>query len=226
MISGFEDKSDGEISIGSRAVNDLPPRESNIAMMFQNYALYPDMTVRENLGFTLQIAKRPETEITKVETEVAAILEPDELMGDKPAELSGGQRQRVANAIIYVTHDQVEEMTLADRIILKDAVTVPASTRDLVRAGHVVQYGYRADNLMQVGHAVEEKGALVDLELTVALEEPLGTETPLLADLAGVEVQAKMFNPRPVDPVETLPFHLVPDKCHVLDAATGEALRG
>lgn len=226
MITGLEDISDSEICISSRVVNDLPPRESNIAMMFQNDALYPYMTVRENLGFTLQIAKRPEAEITKVETEVAAILEPDELMGDKPAELSGGQRQRVANAIVYMTHYQVEEMTLADRIILKDALTVPASTRDLVRAGHVVQYGYRADNLMQVGHAVEEKGALVDLELTVALEEPLGTETFMFADLAGVEVQAKMFNPRQVEQGETLPFHLVLDKCHVFDAGTGEALRG
>ncbi len=226
MITGLEDISDSEICISSRVVNDLPPRESNIAMMFQNDALYPYMTVRENLGFTLQIAKRPEAEITKVVTEVAAILEPDELMGDKPAELTGGQRQRVANTIVYVTHDLVEAMTLDDHIVLKDALTVPASARDHVSAGHVVQFGCRADNLTQVGHAVEEKGALVDLELPVALEEPLGIETFMFAGLAGVEVQAKTFNPHQVEQGETLPFHLVLDKCHVCDAATGEALRG
>ncbi len=226
MITGLEDISDGEICISSRVVNDLPPRERNISMMFQKSAQYPHMTARENQGFTLQIANRPEAEVTKIVTEVAAILGPDELMNDKPAELSEGQRQRVGNTIVYVTHDQVEAMTLAGCVVLKDALAFPASTRDHVSAGHVVQFGDSADNLMQVGHAVEEKGALVDRELPVALEEPLGAGTSLFADLAGVEVQAKMFNPRQVEQGETLRFHLVLDKCHVCDAATGEALRG
>jgi multiple sugar transport system ATP-binding protein len=217
MITGLEDISDGENCISSRVVNDLTLRERNISVVFRNYALCPDMTVRENLGFTLQIANR---------LEAAAILWLAEMIDGKPAELSGGQCQRVANTIVYVTHDQVEEMTLADRIVLKDALTVPASTRDLVKAGHVVQSGYRADNLMQVDHEVEEKGALVDPELPVALEEPLGTETLLLADLAEVEVQANLFKPRPMYPGETLPFHLVLCKCHVIDAGTSEALRG
>ncbi len=226
MITGLEDISDSEICISSRVVNDLPPREPDISMMFQNYALYPHMTVRENLGFTPQISNRPEAEVTKIVTEVVAILGPDELMNDKPAELSEGRRQRVGDNIVYVTHDQVEAMTLADRIVLKDALTVPASARELVRAGHLVQSDYRADNLMQVDHAVEEKGALVDLERPVALEEPLGIETFMFAELAGVEVQAKMFNPHQVEQGETLSFHLVLDKCHICDAATGEALRG
>ena len=317
MIAGLEDISGGEVSIGSRVVNDLPPRERNISMVFQNYALYPHMTVRENLGFTLRIAKKPETEIAEAVSEAASILGLEELLERKPAELSGGQRQRVAmgraivrhpdvflfdeplsnldaklrtqmrveikklhqrvgNTIVYVTHDQVEAMTLADRIVLmrdghivqvgtplelfntpmntfaatfigsppmnlvhgvvsdagtmvlNDSVTVPVPTsaRSQVKPGQAVQFGFRADNLMPVGHAVEEKGELVDLELTVALTEPLGTETLLFADLAGVEVQAKMFNPRPVQPGETLTFHLMLDKCHVFDAASGDALRG
>jgi multiple sugar transport system ATP-binding protein len=169
MIAGLEDISGGEISIGGRVVNDLPPRERNISMVFQNYALYPHMTVRENLGFSLQIAKKEEAVIIKAVDEAAAILGLDELMDRKPAELSGGQRQRVAmgraivrhpdvflfdeplsnldaklrtqmrveikklhqkvgNTIIYVTHDQVEAMTLADRIVL-------------MRDGDIVQVG-------------------------------------------------------------------------------------
>ena len=169
MIAGLEDISGGEVTIGGRVVNDLPPRERNISMVFQNYALYPHMSVRENLGFSLHIAKRPESEITSAVNEAAAILGLEELMDRKPAALSGGQRQRVAmgraivrhpdvflfdeplsnldaklrtqmrveikklhqkvgNTIIYVTHDQVEAMTLADRIVL-------------MRDGHIVQVG-------------------------------------------------------------------------------------
>ncbi|SDX40292.1 carbohydrate ABC transporter ATP-binding protein, CUT1 family [Ruegeria halocynthiae] len=169
MIAGLEDISGGEVSIGGRVVNDLPPRERNISMVFQNYALYPHMSVRENLGFSLHIAKRPAAEIKKAVDEAAAILGLQELMDRKPAALSGGQRQRVAmgraivrhpdvflfdeplsnldaklrtqmrveikklhqkvgNTIIYVTHDQVEAMTLADRIVL-------------MRDGHIIQVG-------------------------------------------------------------------------------------
>ena len=183
--------------------------------------------------------------------------------------------QRVGNTCVYVTHDQVEAMTLADRIVLMQdghivqvgtplelfntpvntfaatfigsppmnlldgvvsdvgtivlkenlAIQVPAAARSKTKPGQSVSFGFRADNLMPVGHAVEEKGALVDLNLKVALTEPLGTETLLFADLAGVEVQAKMFNPRPVQPGERMSFHLMLDKCHVFDAASGDALR-
>ena len=159
MIAGLESVTEGDISIGGRRVNDLPPRERNISMVFQNYALYPHMTVRENLGFSLKIAKLEEQKIAEAVNHAAEILGLDELMDRRPAELSGGQRQRVAmgraivrepdvflfdeplsnldaklrtqmrveikklhqhvgNTIIYVTHDQVEAMTLADRIVL------------------------------------------------------------------------------------------------------------
>jgi multiple sugar transport system ATP-binding protein len=169
MIAGLEDISGGTVSIGDRVVNDLPPRERNISMVFQNYALYPHMTVRENLGFSLKIAKYTQADITRAADEAAAILGLGELMDRKPGELSGGQRQRVAmgraivrhpdvflfdeplsnldaklrtqmrveikklhqkvgNTIIYVTHDQVEAMTLADRIVL-------------MQDGHIVQVG-------------------------------------------------------------------------------------
>ncbi|GAB5505405.1 MAG: sn-glycerol-3-phosphate ABC transporter ATP-binding protein UgpC [Rhizobiaceae bacterium] len=159
MIAGLEEISDGEIHIGEALVNDLPPRKRNISMVFQNYALYPHMSVRENLGFGLKIAKQSEAMIEERVGEAAEILGLSELMDRTPAELSGGQRQRVAmgraivrhpeaflfdeplsnldaklrvqmrteikklhskvkTTVVYVTHDQVEAMTLADRIVV------------------------------------------------------------------------------------------------------------
>ncbi len=313
MIAGLEAISDGEVSIGGRVVNDLPPRERNISMVFQNYALYPHMTVRENLGFSLTIAKRPEDEIVRAVDEAAGILGLDELMDRKPAALSGGQRQRVAmgraivrhpdvflfdeplsnldaklrsqmrveikklhqkvdSTIIYVTHDQVEAMTLADRIVLMrdgrieqvgtplqlfeqpvnifvagfigsppmnqlagtvegDAISlgevyvpIPSSVRGQLSNGQKVIFGFRADNLTPVGHGLREKGETTQLDLRVHLTEPLGTETLLFATLAGAEIQGKMLNPRPVAPGEDLTFNLMLDRCHVFDAATGNAI--
>ena len=159
MIAGLEEITDGTISIGDRVVNALPPRDRNISMVFQSYALYPHMTVRENLGFGLSIAKVAETEIKTRVDEAAGILGLEPYMDRLPQHLSGGQRQRVAmgraivrhpdvflfdeplsnldaklrgqmrveikklhqrvkTTVIYVTHDQVEAMTLADRIVI------------------------------------------------------------------------------------------------------------
>ncbi|ASW07709.1 ABC transporter ATP-binding protein [Rhizobium sp. 11515TR] len=169
MIAGLEDVSDGTIEIGDTVVNDLPPRDRNISMVFQSYALYPHMTVRENMGFSLKIAKQPQAEIDRRVNEAAAILSLEALMDRRPAQLSGGQRQRVAmgraivrqpevflfdeplsnldaklrtqmrteikklhakvqSTVVYVTHDQVEAMTLADRIVI-------------MRDGHIEQVG-------------------------------------------------------------------------------------
>jgi multiple sugar transport system ATP-binding protein len=96
MIAGLEDITDGTISIGDRDVTDLPPPERDIAMVFQNYALYPHMNVRQNLGFGLSVRHTPKPEITKRVEEVAALLGLENLLDRKPAHLSGGQRQRVA----------------------------------------------------------------------------------------------------------------------------------
>ena len=103
------------------------------------------------------------------------------------------------------------------------AVPVPVSAQGLVSDGQKVKFGFRADNLMPLGHSVEDQGAAADLTLPVTLTEPLGTETLLFAELGGVEVQAKMFNPRPVNPGEALPFRLMLDKCHLFDARSGAA---
>jgi multiple sugar transport system ATP-binding protein len=161
-IAGLEDITSGTITIGSRVVNDLPPKDRDIAMVFQNYALYPHMTVEQNLAFGLQQRKTPKDEITRRVRDVAAMLGLEDYLKRKPAALSGGQRQRVAmgRAIVrepqaflmdeplsnldaklrvsmraslsqlhsrlgvttvYVTHDQVEAMTLGQRVcVLRD----------------------------------------------------------------------------------------------------------
>ncbi len=161
-IAGLEEISAGTIVIGDRVVNDLPPKERDIAMVFQNYALYPHMTVEQNLAFGLQLRKTPKNEIKRRVTEAARMLGLDQYLKRKPAALSGGQRQRVAmgRAIVrepqaflmdeplsnldaklrvsmraslnqlherlgvttvYVTHDQVEAMTLGHRVcVLRD----------------------------------------------------------------------------------------------------------
>ncbi len=169
MIAGLEDISGGIIEIGGKPVNDLPPRARNISMVFQSYALYPHMTVRENMGFSLKIGKVAQSEIDTRVNEAAAILDLDKYMDRRPSQLSGGQRQRVAmgraivrkpdvflfdeplsnldaklrtqvrteikrlhakvqSTMIYVTHDQVEAMTLSDRIVI-------------MRDGHIEQVG-------------------------------------------------------------------------------------
>ena len=162
MIAGLEEISDGAITIGNRVVNDLPPKDRDIAMVFQSYALYPHMTIRENLEFGLQIRKMPKTEIDKLVNEAAQMLDIFHLLDRKPKQLSGGQRQRVAvgraivrkpavflfdeplsnldaklrvqmraeisklqqrlkTTTVYVTHDQVEAMTMGNRIaVMKD----------------------------------------------------------------------------------------------------------
>jgi multiple sugar transport system ATP-binding protein len=164
MIAGLEDITRGKVFIGDNMVNDLPPRDRDVAMVFQNYALYPHMNVRENLGFALKLRKMDKSEINRRVEEAARILSIERFLDRKPKALSGGQRQRVAlgraivrepkaflmdeplsnldaklrvqmrteiaklhnrigTTTIYVTHDQTEAMTMADRIVvLKDGV--------------------------------------------------------------------------------------------------------
>src|SRR4029078_6020931 len=96
MIAGLEDLTDGEMKIGGEVVNQRAPKDRDIAMVFQNYALYPHMTVRENMGFALKLAKPPKNEIESKVNEAAKILDLEQHLDRKPANLSGGQRQRVA----------------------------------------------------------------------------------------------------------------------------------
>ncbi|MCC8396030.1 sn-glycerol-3-phosphate ABC transporter ATP-binding protein UgpC [Paraburkholderia sp. MMS20-SJTR3] len=177
MIAGLEDVSDGDLSIGGRIVNDVPAAQRGVAMVFQSYALFPHMTVFENMAFGLKLAKTPKDEIDRKVREAARILQLEALLERRPKALSGGQRQRVAigraivrepgvflfdeplsnldatlrgqtrveiarlhkqfakASVVYVTHDQIEAMTLADKIVLLHA------GKDTERYGSIAQIG-------------------------------------------------------------------------------------
>ena len=176
MIAGLEDITDGELKIGDRLVNAVPPRDRDIAMVFQSYALYPHLSVRDNIGFGLQLRKQDKAEITRKVENAAALLDLTQYLDRKPRQLSGGQRQRVAmgralvrepsvflmdeplsnldaklrvqmrseiaqiqrrlgTTTIYVTHDQVEAMTMGDRVAVMrlgvlQQVAVPSELYD------------------------------------------------------------------------------------------------
>ncbi|TAL94686.1 MAG: sn-glycerol-3-phosphate ABC transporter ATP-binding protein UgpC [Paraburkholderia sp.] len=177
MIAGLEDVTDGDLHIGGRIMNDVPSAERGVAMVFQSYALFPHMTVFENMAFGLKLAKKPKDEIDRRVKEAARVLQLEALLDRKPRALSGGQRQRVAigraivrepgvflfdeplsnldatlrgqtrieiarlhkqfakASVVYVTHDQIEAMTLADRIVLLHA------GKDTERYGSIAQVG-------------------------------------------------------------------------------------
>jgi multiple sugar transport system ATP-binding protein len=214
MLAGLEPVDEGNVYIGDTDVTMLPPRERDIAMVFQSYALYPHMTVAENIGFHLKIKRMPKAEIAQHVREAARLLDLDEFLDRKPAKLSGGQRQRVAmgRAIVrqpkvflmdeplsnldaklrvqtrtqiaalqrrlgvttvYVTHDQVEAMTMGDRVaVLKDGILHQCATpRELFMkpantfvAGFI---GSPAMNMLQCT-ATTDGLAFADLSLPLA----------------------------------------------------------
>ncbi|KKB08126.1 ABC transporter ATP-binding protein [Devosia chinhatensis] len=185
MIAGLEDVSEGQIEIGGRVVNDLPPVQRGIAMVFQSYALYPHMSVYENIAFPLRVEKLPQTEVDARVAAAAKVLQLESRLQHRPGQLSGGQRQRVAigraivrqpkiflfdeplsnldaalrsemrielmelhkrlgSTMIYVTHDQVEAMTMADKIVVLDAGTIS-------QVGSPLDLYHRPDNLFVAG---------------------------------------------------------------------------
>jgi len=232
MIAGLEDISNGEIAIGDTVVNDVAPKSRDIAMVFQNYALYPHMTIRENMEFALSLKKTPKAEIDAKVTRAADILGLRELLDRYPRQLSGGQRQRVAmgraivrdpkvflfdeplsnldaklrvqmrgeikalhqrlkTTTVYVTHDQVEAMTMADRIVVMRAgvveqVGTPLDLYDHPANIFVAQFiGSPSMNILE-GHI--RSGAFETLD---------GIRLPLPPGFAPLEGQSVSYGIRP-----------------------------
>ena len=236
MVAGLEHISDGEIAIGGRVVNDVPPKQRDIAMVFQNYALYPHMTVRDNMAFSLMLAKLDKAAIEQKVGRAAEILGLGQLLERFPRQLSGGQRQRVAmgraivrdpqvflydeplsnldaklrvamrtelkelhqrlkTTSVYVTHDQIEAMTMGDQIVvMKDG--------RIEQAGNPLDLYDRPDNLFVAGFigspamnflpgTLRRAGAAAEVELAD------GTRLAAPQGAGGVDGQPVIYGTRP-----------------------------
>ena len=288
MLAGLEDISDGRILIGTRVVNNVPPGARDVAMVFQSYALYPHMTVYDNLAFSLRNAKLPKAEIDRRVNDAAEVLELKEYLQRKPKQLSGGQRQRVAlgraivrepaaflmdeplsnldaalrvqtraeilklqqrleTTTIYVTHDQVEAMTMGDRIAImskgklqqigtpEELYTRPANTfvarfigspamnlmpASVIGVGNSGQLaGFRPEHV-QLGNT---RAGSAHYQATVEVVEYLGDEQLAHVRLGDQEVVVKL----PVDPRlsagEQETFSVPLQKVLLFDQASTEA---
>jgi multiple sugar transport system ATP-binding protein len=254
MVAGLEEVSSGEIYIGDRVVNDVPPKDRDIAMVFQNYALYPHMTVYENMAFGLKLRKFPKAEIDQRVREAARILSIESFLDRKPKALSGGQRQRVAvgraivrkpqvflfdeplsnldaklrvqmrteisklhtrleTTMIYVTHDQVEAMTMGDRIVvMKDGdiqqIDTPLNLYNHPQNKFVAGFiGSPAMNFM-AGKVVQENGLFFH-EGRFKFRAPKKFES----SLEKFKDREVIFGIRPED------FHLADESASVAEAA-------
>jgi len=285
MVAGLEEISGGELRIGDRVVNDLEPAQRDIAMVFQNYALYPHMTNYENMAYGLKIAKVPKEEIQRRVDKAAKILELSHLLERKPRELSGGQRQRVAmgRAIVrqpqvflfdeplsnldaklraqtrleiqklhrelgitslFVTHDQVEAMTLAQRMIVMNAGNMeqfgtPEEVYHTPASTFVASFiGSPPMNLLKNAPGAKP-GTILGIRpehldvgsegwaVTVETVELLGAERLIYGRLNGeqiiVRVEEGTHAPQPDSEIHVLPR---PDRLHAFDATTGKRIPG
>ena len=232
MIAGLEEVTAGAISIGDRDVTELPPRNRDIAMVFQSYALYPHMTVRQNLGYGLKVRKTPKHEIAERVTRAAELLGLDELLDRKPAALSGGQRQRVAmgraivrepqaflmdeplsnldaklrvsmraqlaalhsrlaTTTIYVTHDQIEAMTLGQRVaVMRDGRIQQVDTPQelYARPANLYVAAFIGSPAMNLVEAVIDGGQVQFGGYTIPL--PAAAVTPTGRAVVGIRPEA------------------------------------
>jgi multiple sugar transport system ATP-binding protein len=248
MIAGLEDITSGEVEIGNRVVNDLPPKARDIAMVFQNYALYPHMTVAQNMAFSLKLAHVPKAEIQTKVNHAAEILGLQSLLDRHPRQLSGGQRQRVAmgraivrdpqvflfdeplsnldaklrvqmrseikelhqrlkTTTIYVTHDQIEAMTMADKIVvMRDGV--------IEQIGSPLDLYDRPNNMFVAGFIGSPSMNFINGKLTPAgFETDDGIKLPVLSAQVRTNGQPAIYGTRPehfkLDDVNGVPLEVV-----------------
>ena len=240
MIAGLEDITSGSLRIGGVDVVDMPPKDRDIAMVFQSYALYPHMTVSENIAFSMRLAGKPKAERKKRVDEIAKTLQLTSLLDSKPANLSGGQRQRVAMGramvrepaaflmdeplsnldaklrvqmraeitslqkqlgvtTIYVTHDQIEAMTMGDRVaVLKGGVLQQVDTPKRLYESPVNAFvaGFIGSPSMNLFEATLKGGELVFRDFAIRLQDAAFVRRPGLRSYAGRKV---VFGIRPED---------------------------
>jgi ABC-type sugar transport system ATPase subunit len=288
MLAGLEEVTEGRILIGERTVNNLAPGSRDVAMVFQSYALYPHMTVYDNLAFGLRNKRMPKDEVDRRVRRAAEILDLGKLLKRKPKQLSGGQRQRVAlgraivrepaaflmdeplsnldaqlrvatraeilklqrdlgTTTIYVTHDQVEAMTMGDRIaVMRDGLLQQIGTpeqlytrpqnvfvagfigspamnlvpSDVVDAGGGRIAGFRPEHA-ELGPG---RGDALSFTATVEVVEYLGDEQLAHVTRKDTPLQAKLPIEQRVQPGEELTFSVPRDKLHLFDPDTGEQL--
>jgi sn-glycerol 3-phosphate transport system ATP-binding protein len=284
MVAGLEEISAGHIEIGGHVVNDVEPADRDIAMVFQNYALYPHMSVFENMAYGLKIRKMPADEIRRRVDEAAKILELSQLLERKPRQLSGGQRQRVAmgRAIVrapqvflfdeplsnldaklraqtrieiqklhrelgitslFVTHDQIEAMTLAQRMIVMNAGNMeqfgtPEEVYHRPASTFVASFiGSPPMNLLKNAPAGRRDGAILGIRpehidiaetgwpLRVETCELLGAERLIYARLGDEQVVVRVEETGP-SPQPDSTIHIRPreDRIHWFDATTGKRI--
>ena len=278
MLAGLENITSGTISIGDRVVNNVQPKERDIAMVFQNYALYPHMTVAQNMGFSLKLRKAGHADITERVRKAADILDLAPLLDRYPRQLSGGQRQRVAmrteikelhqrlkTTTVYVTHDQIEAMTMADKIVvMHDGIVeqigapldlydrpdnqfvagfigspamnfisghlksggqpyvetdngsrLPVANAPSASDGRPVTYGIRPEHL-----DIADDG----IEVEVAVVEPTGSETQIVARIGTQEIIAVFRDRHEVEPGDRIHLRPRANLAHLFDKDTGRRL--
>ena len=305
MIAGLEEITGGDVKIGDKVVNGLPPKDRDIAMVFQNYALYPHKTVAENMGFALKLRKTPKAEVDTRVKRAAEILDLMPYLNRYPRQLSGGQRQRVAmgraivrapqvflfdeplsnldaklrvqmraeikelhqrlkTTTVYVTHDQVEAMTMADRIVvLHDGIVEQIGTplelydrpnnlfvagfigspamnmfKGTIRGGAAPHFETADGTRLPLASAPPGSDGLAaiygirpehltlggDLKPQVTVIEPTGSETQVLAKLAGEKIIGVFRERVNVAPGETVAMSPDLSLVHLFDAKTGNRI--
>ena len=282
-LAGLEPVSEGRILIDDRDVTGVEPGERDIAMVFQNYALYPHLSVAKNMGFALKLAKLPKAEINAKVHEAAELLGLSELLDRKPKDLSGGQRQRVAmgraivrapkvflmdeplsnldaklrvqtraelaslqrrlgTTTVYVTHDQVEAMTMGDRVaVLKDGILQQvAPPRELYDApvnefvagfigspamnlfpGDGVTLGVRPEAMALLAEQRQAPAGWVVRDGAVTIIEELGSESYVYADCDGDRLVARITDDRRLSPGERVQLAYDPAAAHRFDQTSG-----
>ncbi len=276
-IAGLEEITAGELQINGRRVNDVSPKDRDVAMVFQSYALYPHMTVRENMSFALRVQKRPKAEVDAAVADASEMLELDELLDRLPGQLSGGQRQRVAmgraivrrpsvflfdeplsnldaslrhhmrvelkrlhrrlgTTVVHVTHDQVEALTLADRILVLNAGVVqqagsprelfdrPANTFVATFIGSPSMNLLSEDGITLGVRPTDISIVPIDdgREARIDVVESLGAEALLHTEIGSHSVVAQIREPVGVESGDVVGLRF--DNVHRFDAETGARL--